>query len=39
MAETVVPSALHEHREYRRCLYCHRSAMIDRRLAQKEEEQ
>jgi hypothetical protein len=39
MAETVVPSLLHEHREYRRCRYCHRSAMFDRRLTQKEEEQ
>jgi hypothetical protein len=39
MAETVVASVLHEHREYRRCLYCHRSAMIDRRLTKHRSEE
>jgi hypothetical protein len=34
MAETVVVSVLHE---YRRCLYCHRSAMIERRHPEEEQ--
>jgi hypothetical protein len=36
MAETVVASVLHEHREYRRCLHCHRSAIVDRRIKKQE---
>jgi ribosomal protein S14 len=38
MAEIVVPSVLHEGREYRRCLHCHRSAIVIRRLDREEEQ-